>query len=211
MKNAVKIRISVAMIAVAAVLFSGCSKDNDNDNLVSGAFNGTVTANVDGGAGLTVNAVLAVNEPEYDPNTGNYYGNSVGDWVNFTNGSFTISLPTSGIKRSYLTDATDFFEYFMKAGDRGNLKVSDVGVGVMDVDFIGLYIDENDAYVTGIFLYATANKSVTCMFVYADGDVDVTGGANVNVSLKKGWNRVYLSDKLTTKAPDGLKWHFDYF
>jgi len=210
MKNAVKkISISVAIMTLAIMFFGGCSKD-DGPTLVSGSFNGTVTATVDGGAGLTVNAVLAINDPGFY--SGEFDGNVIGTGVNFNNGSFTITLPTSGLS-SYLTDITAFFEYFIKDGDKGKLKVSDPSARIMDVDFIGFYYDEgeDEVYVSGIFSYATSDKGTTCMFVYVDGDVDVTGGANVSVSLKRGWNRVYLSSKLTTKEPDGMKWYFDYF
>jgi len=210
MKNAVKkISISVAMLSVAAIFFGGCSKD-DGPSLVSGSFNGTVTATVDGGAGLTVNAVLAINDPELSSDA--FYGNVIGTGANFNNGSFTITLPTSGLN-SYLMDITDFFEYFMKDGDKGKLKVSDPNARIMDVDFIGFYYDEgeDEVYVSGIFSYTTSDKGTTCLFVYVDSDVDVTGGANVSVSLKRGWNRVYLSSKLTTQAPDDMKWYFDYF
>ena len=210
MKNAVKISISAAMITVAIAFLVGCSKDDES--LVSGGFNSVITAKVDGVAGITITSVLAVNDPEYDPNTGVYYGNIVGEPVSFSSGSFAITLPTSGIKSSYLTDITEFFEYFMKADDKGNLKVSNPSARIMDIDFIGFNsVSEKEFYVMGTFFYATSDKSVTCMFVYVDSDVDVTGGANVSVSLKKGWNRVYISDKLTTKAPNGLKWYFDPF
>ena len=214
MKNVVKISISVAVMIVATMFFSGCNKDDNKDDsqsLVSGGFNGTVAATVDGGSGLTVNVVWAINEAGFY--SGTFEGNDVGDPVSFNNGNFIVTLPTSGFS-SYLVDVTGFFDYFMKAGDKGKLKVSTPGARVMDVDFIGFYYDEDEdeVYVSGLFLYATADKKTKCLFVYADSDVDVTGGANVSISLKKGWNRVYVSDKLTTKAPDGdMKWHFEGF
>lgn len=210
MKNVVKISISVAMIAVAMMFSGGCSKD-DTPSLVSGSFNGTVTANVDGGAGLTVNVILALNDAGFDK-SGALDGNVIGEGVRFSNGSFTIKLPTSGLS-SYLKDITAFFEYFMKAEDKGKLKISDPGARIMDVDFFGFFYDEDEdeVYTSGIFSYATSDKSTTCLFVYVDSDVNVTGGANVSVSLKQGWNRLYISSKLTTKAPDGMKWHFEYF
>jgi hypothetical protein len=50
------------------------------------------------------------------------------------------------------------------------------------------------------------------MFVYADSDVTISGGTNISVSLQRGWNRVYVSSsQLTTKAPDDMKWNFEYF
>jgi len=209
MKNLVKISISAVMLSVAAMFFGGCSKD-DNPSLVSGSFNGTVTASVEGGAALTVNAVLAMNEAGFY--SGVFDGNVIGEGGPFNNGGFSITLPTTGLN-SYLGDVVAFFEYFMAAGDKGKLKFSNPSAQVFDVDFVGFFYDsgEDKVYVSGIFSYATSAKDVSCMFVYADSDVDVTGSANVSVSLKRGWNRVYLSDKLTTKAPDGLKWYFSYF
>ena len=154
---------------------------------------------------------MALNDPGFDY-SGDFDGNLIGDGGSFNNGSFTITLPTSGFS-SYLVDVAGFFDDFMAAGDKGKFKVSNPGARVLDVDFIGFYYDEDDddVYVSGLFFYATADKNIKCLFVYADGDVDVTGGANVSISLKQGWNRVYVSDKMTTKAPDGMKWHFDYF
>ena len=206
MKNVVKISILTATIAVAMIFFGGCSKD-ENPSLVSGSFNGTVAATVEGGASLTVNAVLAMNEAGI--NAGVFDGNVIGTGAAFNNGSFSITLPTSGLS-SYLMDVTAFFEYFMQAGDKGKIKVSNPSARVMDVDFFGFYVDsEENVYVKGFFTYKTTDKATTCMFVYSDSDVNVTGSANVSVSLKEGWNRVYLSSKITTKAPDGMTWYFD--
>jgi len=197
------------LFVVAGFIFSGCSKD-EKENLVSGAFNGTVTASVDGGSGLMVNAVLAINDAGFN-NKGEFYGNVIGEGANFNNGKFTFKLPST-VAGKYLMDVTSFFEDFMDANSKGKLKVSDPSAQVADVDFIGFYVDEDEeVYVTGIFSYATPDKGTTCIFVYADSDVNITAGANVSVSLKKGWNRVYASSKLTTKAPDSMKWYFKYF
>ena len=211
MKNSVKISISVAMIVVATVFLGGCSKDDNPPPLVSGSFDGTVTAKVEDASGVMVNLAAAVNDAKFDKQ-GTFYGNVVGDEVSFKNSGFTIKLPASGLS-SYLTDVTDFFEYYMKSGDKGKIKVSNPDAQIMDVDFIGFYYDddEDELYVSGLFSYTTTDKKVTCLFVYVDSDVDITGSASITVSLKKGWNRVYLSDKLTTKAPDGLKWYFQAF
>jgi len=212
MKNAVKLGISVAMISVVTMIFSGCSKDDDISSLVSGSFDGKVTANVDGGAGLMVNAILAINNAGFD-HSGNFDGNVVGSAVAFTNGSFTITLPTSGFS-SYLMDVTEFFEYFMQAGEKGKIKVSNPNARIVDVDFIGFFYDEDDdeVYVSGLFSYKSSD--FICMFVFVDSDVNVTGATNISVSLKRGWNRVYAAsalNTLTTKAPNGMKWYFDYF
>ena len=210
MKNVVKISILMATITVAMVFLNGCTKSNDeSEPLVSGSFNGTVTATVDGGAELYVSVVAAINDTRFN-NENMFLGNIIGNEANFNNGSFTITLPTTGLS-SYLEDVTAFFDSFMQAGDKGKLKVSDPSARVMDVDFIGFYVIDEDIYVSGIFSYATADKATICVFVYADSDVDITGSANVSVSLKQGWNRVYISDKLTTNVPDGMKWYFAYF
>jgi hypothetical protein len=106
---------------------------------------------------------------------------------------------------------TPFFDDFMNADGKGKLKVSNPSARVVDIDFYGFYLVGDDFYDIGIFSYVTSDKATTCMFVYSDSDVTVTGGANVSVSLKQGWNRVYLSSKITTKAPDGLKWNYKSF
>jgi hypothetical protein len=100
----------------------------------------------------------------------------------------------------------------MDASSKGKLKVSNPNARIVDVDFIGFYVDDDDdVYVSGIFSYSTSDKGTNCMFVYVDSDVNVTAGESVSISLKKGWNRVYVSNKMTTKAPDGMKWSFKYF
>jgi pectin methylesterase-like acyl-CoA thioesterase len=97
----------------------------------------------------------------------------------------------------------------------GNLKISNSGAGIIDIDFIAFYYDEyeDEYYVAGWFFYATSLQQETvCMFVYVDSDVTVTGGSNISVSLGRGWNRMYkVGNKLTTKAPDGLKWYYEDF
>ena len=210
MKKVVKISMSVAMMMVAIVFFDGCSKD-DTPSLVSGSFDGKITASVESGTSINyLNVAAAINNPRFN-SEGKFFGNLIGKEVNYSNGSFTITLPTSGFNQ-YLTDVTDFFESFMSAGDKGKIKISDPSARILDVDFIGFYVDgAENLYVSGIFSYATSDKATTGMFVYVDSDVTVTGSANVSVSLKKGWNRLYVSSKLTTKAPDGMKWYFKYF
>ena len=213
MKTLFRFSILVAILSVVTIIFSSCSKDDDNktQSLVSGSFNGTVTASVDGGAGLTVNVVMPVNNPRFN-SSGLFVSNSFGVGGAFSNGNFSINLPTSGLS-PHLTDITEFFDYYMSAGDKGKLKISDPGAQIMDIDFIGFFYDEDEdeVYVSGLFTYTSSDKKTTCQFVYVDSDVTVTGSSNISVSLKKGWNRMYVSDKITTKAPDGLKWYFEYF
>jgi hypothetical protein len=204
------IRKVCTLVLAAGFIFSGCSK-GDKVDLPSGSFNGTVTASVDGGSELTVNTILAINNAGFN-NAGEFDGNVIGNGVKSSNGSFTITLPTT-VSDQYLTAITPFFDAIMAASDKGKLKVSNPNARIVNVDFIGFYVDENDnVSVLGIFSYATSDKTTTCMFVYVDSNVTITAGANVSISLKTGWNRIYISsDKLTTKAPDSLKWYFEYF
>jgi hypothetical protein len=206
-----------ALVLVAGFIFGGCAKDEIDDvsNLVSGSFNGKVTAKVENSSAVhsLVNVVLAVNDAgfkgsEFNCNTFDGAGSV------YSNAGFTITLPTSGLS-SYLKDVTDYFEDFMAQGEKGKLKISNPSARILDVDFFAFYYDEDEdeAYVAGWFFYATsAQRNTVCMFVYVDSDLTVTAGSAVTVSLKKGWNRMYLvGNTLTTKAPDGLKWYYEEF
>jgi hypothetical protein len=205
----------LTFVLAASFIIGGCSKKeifdeiDDNENLVSGAFNGKITAQVENNA-PDVNAVAAVYNLGFDSQD-NFVGKIIGEGFAYSNNGFSLTLTTSGLNQ-YLENITEFFEGFMAEGEKEKIKISKPDAGIMEVDITGFYVDENeDVFVSGFFFNATSTQRETfCMFVYVDSDVRVTGGANISVSLKKGWNRLYkVSNKLTTQAPAGLKWFYE--
>ena len=94
MKNVVKISILTATLAVAMASFSGCNKDN-GPSLVSGSFNGRVSATVDPeGFDLSfIKYVVPWNEFDVDYNNNLVLGEQIGEPVSYSNNRFTINLP----------------------------------------------------------------------------------------------------------------------
>ena len=210
MKNVVKISILTATIVVAMVFFGGCNKDDNTPSLVSGGFNGRVSATVDPeGFDLSpIKYVVPWNDLDVDYNNSLVLGEPIGEPVPYNNNRFTINLPDPPPSQSVWVDIKYALEEYL--GLSGNLKCSNPDVQASDADFLAY----DGEYLTGYFLNTTSDKKTTCIYIYADGDVTVTGG-NVSLSLKEGWNRIYSegkNGKCTTKAPDGdMKWYYDNF
>jgi hypothetical protein len=211
MKNVVKISISVAMMTVATVFFSGCNKDDSAPSLVSGGFNGRVSATVDPeDFDLSpIKYVVPWNELDIDYNNNKIFGKQIGEPVSYNNNRFTINLPDPPPSQSVWVEIKYALENYL--GLSGNLKYSNPNAQVTDVDFLAY----DGEYLTGYFLNTTTDRNTVCIYVYADGDVTVTGG-NVSLSLKEGWNRIYSTDsekgKVTTKTPEGeMKWYYENF
>ncbi|MCL1973499.1 MAG: hypothetical protein FWG54_01620, partial [Bacteroidetes bacterium] len=134
---------------------------------------------------------------------GTLYGASFGE-TNFHNGSFSITLPTSGIFDENMLDIADFFEG--ELGISGGPKYSKPEARVSYAEFLAF---DSGNYLRGVFQYSSPDHKTGAIFIFADMDVNVTGGTNLSVSLKEGWNRLYYSpDKITTKAPKDMAWFF---
>jgi len=205
MNRVIKTGILTAITTIALMCASGCSKKDDPTvNLVSGGFDGKVTAKV---ASASVVSVYLVIHPEIQD--GQVYGTLV-EKDSYSNGGFSISLPV--ISAGNLISITDFFTTILEVN--GTLTYSTPDAQVIDIDFCAF---DQDGYMVGYYLYSSADGKTVCFHVYADRDVTVTGGTNVTVSLKKGWNRlykipdangVYASGKITTQAPAGISWYY---
>ena len=211
MKNVAKISILTATMTVALTFFGGCSKD-DLPSLVSGGFNGRISATVDPEDWdlSPIRYVVAWNDPEIDMARGLLLGEQMGDEVSYSNNKFSINLPDPLPSKIEMVEIKDAFENMLNIS--GSLKYSNPKVMIADVDFLA----HTNSHFVGFFYNATADKKTTCVYVYADGDVTVTGGSNISVSLKAGWNRIYHTEggngKYTTKAPEEeLKWYYDNF
>jgi hypothetical protein len=208
MKKVVKTSILTATVAVAIMFFGGCDKTTGGGDLTPGGFNGKITATVEDG-NSDIKLVVPWNAPEIKNNQ--LLGKQMGDPVNFSNNRFTINLPDPPPSGIQMHDIKYVFENILNVS--GSLKYSDSNVLVTDVDFLA---HDGDKYFIGIFNNTTSDGKTTCIYVYAEGKVTVTGGNNISVSLEEGWNRLYFTDdgknnKFTTKAPDGLKWYYKGF
>ena len=211
MKKVVKISILTATVAVAMMFFGGCAKDN-TPSLVSGGFNGRVTADVEAEDWnlSIIQQVVPWNEPGIQCNSAGsdcyLLGEQMGDPVSFNNDRFTINLPDPPSSNANMYDIKHVFENILNVS--GTLKYSDPNVLVTDIDFLA----HTGSSFVGYFLHMTSDKKTTCFYVYAESDVTVTGGSNVSVSLKEGWNRMYHTEgesgKYTTKTVNDLKWFF---
>jgi len=212
------VTLSGVLLAAGAV-FSGCNKDKDDD-LVSSPFDGTITATLEKGEGYDyfnpkVNKVSAViwgeDYEEVELATGTY-----------ANGGFTITLPA--------TPNAKFLNSLEMEDAPDGIIVSDKNAKVLmlNEESIIAYIsvDYENELVCG---KVDKNFITTVCFVYADRDFTITGSykevekgytyeEHDNVSLKKGWNRMYTtatetetSEKIevTTKPVSGVKWYFE--
>ena len=212
MKKVVKISVMTATVAVAMMFFGGCKKTPSTPSLVSGGFNGKINATVEKESQdlTSIKWVVPWNEPgvECEGSSCRMLGKQMGEPVSFSNYKFTIDLPKT------VPSSIDMYsvKYVFETGFEvtGTLKYSDPKVMLAAVDFLA-YTGE---FFVGSFHYRTSDKKTICIFVYAESDVTVTGGNNISVSFKEGWNRIYLTEdgknnKFSTKEPDDdMKWYF---
>jgi ribosomal protein L14E/L6E/L27E len=207
---------------IAGVVFSGCKKDDDSkdDNLVSSPFDGTITATIEKGdvynyLNSSISRVAAI--AYYN----DYRESEELASGTYANGSFTLTLPQQPDQK-----------YLISAG--GNIpdgvKVSDKNAKVLTLTDKGIVVCSSDRAISSVVYGKVDNNSVTMVaFYYADRDVTISGSyerydeeydehhsANYSMSLKKGWNMVYItfsesfeSLEATTKPVSGLKWYIE--
>jgi hypothetical protein len=200
-----KTTLSVAMaIMVATFVFCGCQKDGGG-KLESGWFDGRITATVDNSVPTTVARVVAWNDTGF---SGGYLtGKNMCDPVTYSGSSFTVNLPNPPPSAARMETIKYLFENALGVS---GATYSDPGVRITDADFLAFNSALNQVY--GFFSNRTSDGNMECMYIYAQSDATVTGGSNLSVSFKEGWNRLYVSSKLiTTKTQSGLKWYFGEF
>ena len=208
--------LSVIACFFAGIVFTGC--DNDDDGPGVSSIN-SITAKVEKGSEFDLDVVKAVmifgDEEEYIVAEGNY-----------TNGGFTIILP-SEVDDRYLEGIGDD----MPEG----IKISNASARIGAINLEGY---KNDVY-EDYFFHAKIEISdkifslIAGGFVYVDRDVTVTGShsepiedsdftltVTFNTLFKRGWNAVYASLAMSekepniitvravTKNPGGLKWYY---
>jgi hypothetical protein len=123
----------------------------------------------------------------------------------YANGGFTLNLPAT-VSDQYLQTSL-----FSKAMD---MTVSDDNAQA-NFFTISAY---KDGKVVGSFSQFCDfdGYRTTTEFIYVDRNVTLTSASNLNISLKKGWNKMYLKEEsesgkdiaYTIIEPSGLKWYF---
>ena len=121
-----------------------------------------------------------------------------------SNTGFTMNLPST-LERGLLQP----INILGAKVSRNNVRWAEIWEidALKDTDLIGAFVYENE----------DGDTSFRCFFAYAERKVTITGvdddDCTWNVSLKQGWNRVFLittgsSQEMTTKDPGNLKWYF---
>jgi len=216
MKKLLK-KLALLPLFCGLVLTSACSNDdengNDNNNdIPTSWFDGTITATVVNGNDYN-DLINRVGAPAVILNFES--GDVSEDFVEiasatWSNGGFTITLPT--------TPDDKFFTPFIE-GLPVNINVSDRNARTVMVGFDGIAFfayDHTNEFV-GVLSYGSAETFV--VFMYADRDVTIVGmlgSAMYNMSLRRGWNKVFATYTETevevivsTQAVSGLKWYFE--
>jgi len=212
-----KVIFTLAAFIFAATIFTGCSKDEDEGSSVS------INATVEDGTSYatSIDDVKAVIVD----------GDSIISVVassNYTNGSFSLTLPKS-LDAKYLSAMDEEMPEGIKVS---NLKVNGCGInfcGYKSGEIVGTF--QNGRMDNGIGMLTLVES-----YIFVDGDVTISGGnsetadlmgmpfkveTNYNLTLKKGWNLVYMemiptitetdlamAINFSNTQVDGMKWYF---
>ena len=217
----------MAACLCTSLMFSGCEKEDDGkDDGENGNGNGNgnnVIENVDK---FIVNAKVE---------NGDAYNSQI-DSVKFSlkaetrieiakgkysNGGFTLEFPQT-VNANLLATVGDELEYCGVY----NSTISDPEAKITTLTAKDWHLN---AYKSGVRVgdiyfddYGDFDYGATAFFVYATKDVIVSGSSSynvkdiINISLKKGWNIVYMiyangnkgGVTLTTQEPAGFKWPY---
>jgi hypothetical protein len=198
---------ALSIFLFTALILSGCSKDDDKpinpENLTPDSFNGKITATVENGAQYEdqISKVWALFDAKVN-SSNELTGRMLSDG-DFSDGGFSINL--NEIPSTFLMDVQSFFTTVL--GISNELEYSDPDVRLLNAEFFG--ISSDDKFIDQIIFTTTGSKRTTCLFVFSEDDVTVTGGKTVGVMLRQGWNRIYWTSadkKVTSIVPSGLKW-----
>ncbi|GHT19880.1 hypothetical protein AGMMS4957_05170 [Bacteroidia bacterium] len=132
----------------------------------------------------------------------------------YDKGRFILNLPLI-VEDKHLRPIVD--------GLSGGVQVSNVNAKFVSFETIGAYSTNRGS--VGNLLYCKDNARME--FWYVDSDVNITGSLSkevdgdirngkFNLSLKRGWNKVYLkagksSNEYASKKLSGLTWHLFLF
>ena len=215
-------KFSFVLLAVLAVTFAGCNKDDDKGDGSSVVSGNKITVTV-AGVGDKVDNVRVELYYEYYDSEYDYesYDYEVIAEAEFKNNTFTVELPAT-LDSKFLHSITEDYE-----GEGVNISNPDAKIS----DELDFEAYKGSNYV-GYFYYENyeGDNQTDVWIVYADRDVSITGTYSYeyssytqryNVNLKKGWN--YVSDVLisgnkeegnyiyeeSTSIPAGVKWIFE--
>jgi len=207
MKKLLK-KLALLPLFCGLVLTSACSNDDENGNdIPTSWFDGTITATVVNGNDYNdlirrIVALCVENNEEI----------ASGTWLN---GGFSITLPAT-LPNDML------FSLYEEAGAGVIISNRDAKI----IETVAFLAFDSEGHNVGVLIYG--DLEIMVAFTYADRDVTVTGGftnddfgfsfsVTHNVSLKRGWNKVFGTERTTetgievstsTQPINGLRWHF---
>ncbi|GHT44355.1 hypothetical protein AGMMS49965_19820 [Bacteroidia bacterium] len=220
-----KIFFNVTACICAGLLFAGCNKGSGGSG-----FDGVIQATaVSLPPGLTADEV-DIDEVKVVVHRENGKDEDIASGV-YDKGRFILNLPLI-VQDKYLSPITD--------GLSGGVKVSDVDAKLCGRDEILAYKGENQVgelcYVKEVYYNNEDDPFAEyegMVFWYVDRDVNITGSYSeiggddnnitesikYNLSLKKGWNKVYykqsgdkanntVSAEITSTELSGLTWYY---
>ena len=206
-------------LGLTTAVFNSCERDDDND----GGTNGKITAtNVINGS----TQIKTVKALAYWESGENDYGSDAIAQAPYQNNGFTLELPaTLGAKYLETPDADDL-----------------EGITVSDKNFKSAFLDdlsgynENDEEIGSFYLEEVNEDSEHyTSWIYVDRDVTIKGENNevdeeyveenkYDLTLKKGWNLVYVSytnsykngqhvysSTMTSKKPSGVNYTWNFY
>ena len=228
--------------------FTSCNKDDDP--IVSGAFDGVITAQVENG-NIYNNLVKRVTAGVLGYEDYNVIVLASGPYAN---GGFTLTLPQTVDTNHLFLFLEDLNEDLVSISDKnvqimvvggysgfaafssstGDITINDyVGnISAYKVDSTGNPRAESGtgtySMATIEFIYADRDVTITATDTYTDGEYDdhpKTFSISMFMFLKKGWNRVYISESykyvngenreeevlFTTTPISGLKWYCEIY
>ena len=197
------------VLLAAGFIFSGCKKDDDE--IPSSAFDGKLTAKVENASEFaSASKIMARTWSGAEIATATCSG-----------GSFTLTLPPSPEAKflKEISSALSDLIGLLNLGTEFSFE-GDINPKCVIVDTFEAY-DGSNNWVADLVYAKLGNPSSTYTnYIYVDMDIKIDGstseGVQISISLKKGWNTVYVTYNSTTdkeawstKEVSGLKWFFD--
>ena len=219
MKKLLK-KLALLPLFCGLILTSACSNDdengNDNNNdIPTGWFDGTITATVVDGNEYNdlISGVEAVGLTFVDG--GDIETIATGTWAN---GGFTITLPAT-LDNRFLFRIGDEFE---SDPDLLDFTVSNMDAMATIFDGIAIRALDSDGNSLGSIWHYRENAS--SHIIYVDRDVIISGTFYYdgfsevwNISFRRGWNKLYIVERetatgfeelRTTEYISGFRWYF---
>jgi hypothetical protein len=203
--------MTLAAFICAVTVFTGCNKDDDEGETNSIT---SISATVESGSSYnssidTVKAVVDINNVYFTIASGSY-----------SNGGFSISLPKT-VDDKYLEKMTTDMPEGITVSDSQTKGCGIELKGYKSNKALGIfqYTLTNDADAGNEGAYVYVDKNVTIIGSYSESLWGITMKEVYDLSLKKGWNIVYMQTtaseadmsatiKISNEKITGLKWFF---